>query len=71
MFALLAAGLTAFAQTTVKGTVKDATGQGIVGASVFVQGTHNGTVCDLDGSYILNNAKVGDKIEISCIGYAS
>ena len=70
-FALLAAGLTAFAQTTVRGTVKDASGQGVIGASVFVQGTHNGTVVDLDGSYSLANAKVGDKIEFSCIGYAS
>ena len=69
--ALLAAGLTAYAQTTVRGTVKDATGQGVLGASVFVQGTHNGTIADLDGSYILSNARVGDKIEFSCIGYVS
>ena len=69
--ALLSAGLVAFAQSTVRGTVKDASGQGVVGASVFVQGTHNGTVVDLDGSYSLANAKVGDKIEFSCIGYAS
>ena len=69
--ALLAAGLTAFAQTTVRGTVKDAAGNGVVGASVFVQGTHNGTIAELDGSYVLSNAKVGDKIEFSCIGYAS
>ena len=69
--ALLATGLMSYAQTTVKGTVKDAAGNGVVGASVFVQGTHNGTVADLDGSYTLTNAKVGDKIEFSCIGYAS
>ena len=69
--ALLSAGLAAFAQTTVKGTVKDAAGNGVVGASVFVQGTHNGAICDLDGSYTLSNVKVGDKIEFSCIGYAS
>ena len=69
--AFLAAGLSAYAQTTVRGTVKDATGQGVVGASVFVQGTHNGTIADMDGSYTLTNAKVGDKIEFSCIGYAS
>lgn len=71
VFALLAAGLTAFAQTTVRGTVKDAAGNGVVGASVFVQGTHNGTIADLDGSYVLSNARVGDKIEFSCIGYTS
>ena len=69
--ALLAAGFTAFAQTTVKGTVKDAAGEGVIGASVFVQGTHNGTIVAPDGSYTLTNAAVGDKIEFSCIGYAS
>ena len=69
--ALLAAGLTAFAQSTVRGTVKDASGQGVVGASVFVQGTHNGAIVDVDGSYSLSNVQVGDKIEFSCIGYTS
>ena len=67
---LMAAGLAAYAQTTVKGTVKDASGQPVIGASVFVQGTHNGTVVDIDGSYQLA-AKAGDKIEFSCIGYTS
>jgi len=71
VFALLAAGLTAFAQTTVRGTVKDATGNGVVGASVFVQGTQNGTIVSPDGSYVLSNVKVGDPIEFSCIGYAA
>ena len=69
--ALLGFGFSALAQTTVTGTVKDASGQGIIGASAFVQGTHNGTVVDLDGSYSLSNAQVGDKIEFSCIGYTS
>ncbi len=60
-----------FAQTSVTGTVKDAAGNGIIGASAFVQGTHNGTVVDMNGSFTLSNAKVGDKIEFSCIGYTS
>lgn len=34
--ALLACGTAAYAQTTVKGTVKDAAGEGIIGASVMV-----------------------------------
>ena len=67
---ILAAGLTAYAQTTVKGTVKDAAGQPVVGASVLVSGTHNGTVVEVDGSYTLT-AKTGDRIEFSCIGYTS
>ncbi len=68
---LMAAGVFAYAQTIVKGTVKDAAGQPVIGASVFVQGTHNGTVVNMDGSYTLQNVKVGDKIEFSCIGYTS
>ena len=71
VFALLAAGLTAFAQSTVRGTVKDAAGNGVIGASVFVQGTQNGTIVSPDGSYVLSNVKVGDPIEFSCIGYAA
>ncbi|MBQ9185767.1 MAG: SusC/RagA family TonB-linked outer membrane protein [Bacteroidales bacterium] len=67
----MAAGVIAYAQTTVKGTVKDAAGQPVIGASVFVQGTHNGTIVELDGSYALQNVKKGDKIEFSCIGYTS
>ena len=69
--ALLAGTVSAYAQTTVKGTVKDATGEGIIGASVMVQGTHNGTIVNPDGTYTLANAKVGDKLEFSCIGYSS
>lgn len=69
--ALLATGLVASAQTALRGTVKDAAGQAVIGASVFVQGTHNGTVVDIDGSYTLQNVKKGDKIEFSCIGYTS
>ncbi len=69
--ALLGLGFSAFAQTTVTGTVKDAAGQPVIGASAFVQGTHNGTIVNLDGSFSLSNARVGDVIEFSCIGYTS
>ena len=71
VLALLAAGLTAYAQTTVRGTVKDAAGNGVIGASVMVQGTQNGAIVNMDGSYSLSNVKVGDVLVISCIGYAS
>ena len=66
VFALLAAGLTAYAQTTVRGTVKDAAGNGVIGASVMVQGTQNGAIVNMDGSGV----KTGDVLEVSCIGYA-
>ncbi len=69
--ALLATGFSVFAQSQVSGTVKDVTGEGVIGASVFVQGTQNGTITNADGSYILSGVKQGDQVEFSCIGYAT
>ena len=67
--ALLAGTMSAFAQSTVKGTVKDAAGEAIIGAAVQVQGTHNGVITDVDGSFNLPGVRVGDKLEVTCIGY--
>ena len=68
--ALLAGCMTAFAQSTVKGTVKDAAGEAIIGAAVQVAGTNNGAITDMDGSFTLPGVRQGDKLEVSCIGYA-
>lgn len=38
----------------VSGTVTDATGDPLIGATVVVKGTTDGTVTELDGSYLLN-----------------
>lgn len=41
---------------TVSGTVVDATGEAIIGASILVKGTEShGTVTDIDGKYSLSN----------------
>ena len=61
---------TATAQTTARGSVKDATGP-VIGASVVIEGTHTGAVTDLNGSFTLPGVKNGDNLEISCIGYNS
>ena len=68
--AVVAFGFNAFAQNTVKGTVKDAAGEPIIGAAVQVAGTHNGTITELDGSFALPGVQTGDKLEVSCIGYS-
>ena len=61
----------AFAQQmTVKGLVKDTTGEPIIGANVVVKGTTNGTITDFDGNFQLNAIK-GDIIVSSLIGYQS
>ena len=41
--------VSAFAQIDVKGHVKDATGEPIIGATVRVDGTQTATVTDFDG----------------------
>ncbi len=67
-FGLLAA-TSLMAQRTVSGTVKDADGAPIVGASVIVKGTSNGTVTDLDGKYSLKVADENAVLQISFIGF--
>ncbi|WP_295356411.1 TonB-dependent receptor [uncultured Prevotella sp.] len=53
---------------TVKGTVKDANGEPIIGASVKVKGSTGGTVTDIDGNFTLD-VPAGAELEISSIGY--
>lgn len=53
---------------TVKGTVKDANGEPIIGASVKVKGSTGGTVTDIDGNFAID-APAGAELEISSIGY--
>lgn len=54
----------------VKGTVKDATGEPVIGATVMVKGSTNGAITDIDGNFVLN-ASEGATIEISYIGFKS
>ena len=55
-------------QINLKGIVKDASGEGMPGASVVEQGTSNGTVAAADGSFTLK-ASQGAVLEISCVSY--
>ena len=61
--------LGAYAQITVNGVVKDATGEPVIGASVRVVGTQQGTVTDFDGLFTLEGVAQGAKLQISSIGY--
>ena len=60
--------VSAFAQIDVKGHVKDATGEPIIGATVRVDGTQTATVSDFDGNFTLK-ANEGATITISYVGY--
>lgn len=59
----------AFAQQiAVKGLVKDATGEPVIGATVRIADGSGGAVTDFDGNFTLN-VKAGTKLQISYIGY--
>jgi len=42
------------AQTQVRGTVVDETGQPVIGATIQIKGTSQGTVTDVDGRFNLS-----------------
>ena len=58
----------AFAQIDVRGHVKDATGEDIIGATVRVVGTQTATVTDFEGNFVVR-ANQGADITISYVGY--
>lgn len=64
--------LGAFAQQlTVKGIVKDVSGEPIIGASVVVKGTSNGVITDFDGNFTIPKVPEGSVVDISFIGYVT
>ena len=58
----------AFAQIDVKGHVKDAQGDPIIGATVRIEGTQTATVSDFDGNFTLK-ANQGADITVSYLGF--
>ena len=59
----------AYAQNiTVKGNVKDATGEPVIGANVLEKGTTNGVITDLDGNFQLQTS-AGATLVVSFVGY--
>ncbi len=60
--------LAAFAQQTVKGTVKDASGEPMIGVTVAA-GKNAGAVTDLNGNFTLTNVSPSTTLNISYVGY--
>lgn len=58
-------------QNSCTGTVKDATGEPIIGATIRIEGKTGGTVTDLDGNFTLSNIEKGTKLTITYVGYKS
>ena len=53
----------------ITGTVKDAAGEPVIGASVKEKGTTNGAITDLNGSFTLTTTSAQATLEISFVGY--
>ncbi|WP_121354648.1 TonB-dependent receptor [Flavisolibacter nicotianae] len=57
--------------TTIRGTITDASGQGLAGASVTVQGTSKGAFADNSGNYSLAVTPGRYTIVVSYVGYTT
>lgn len=55
---------------SLSGTITDADGEPLIGATILVQGTSNGTVTDFDGKYSLD-VNTGDILVVSFTGYTT
>lgn len=56
-------------KTTLSGTVLDASGLPVPGATVMEHGTSNGTMTDLDGKFSLTVVGNDGVLDINCLGY--
>ena len=57
-----------YAQTEISGTVVDATGETVIGATVMEKGTSNGTITDFDGNFKIKVAE-GKTLVFKCKKY--
>lgn len=72
LISLLIFSQSLFAQNlTVRGTVKDASGELLVGVTVQVANTSSGTVTDLDGRFVIQNVPATATLEVSYVGMKS
>jgi len=67
-FAALLSWSSVSAQQTVTGTVTDANGEPLIGATIIVMGTTTGTISDFDGRFSIQ-ASDDDNLVVSYTGY--
>src|SRR4051812_6318814 len=73
LFVLMMMSVGAYAQTIIKGTVKDANAEAIIGSNIVVKGTNNGTVTDIDGAFQIEvpSGAGNATLVVSSIGYVT
>ena len=65
----LVCSIGAYAQSKVTGTVVDANGDPVIGASVMVKGTSTGAVTDFNGKFSIEKVPSGANLTVSYVGY--
>jgi len=53
------------------GNIVTSNGEPVIGGAVMINGTTTGAVSDIDGKFTFPEAKVGDDLVFSCIGFKS
>jgi len=72
LFMALTVSSLTYAQTKLSGTVKDETGEPLIGASVVVKGgSGTGAITDLDGNFSIVVPSGKNQVMVSYIGYVS
>ena len=67
---LLLSSLSIYAQShNVKGTIRDANGETLIGVNIVEKGTSSGTVSNVDGSYSLNVSSPEAVLVFSYVGF--
>ena len=68
---LFLGGVTALGAQAITGTVVDAEGTPLIGASVLVDGTTIGTVTDIDGNFSLSIPAAATELVVSYTGFTT
>lgn len=71
LFTMLLVATLSFAQERITGTVNDATGAPLPGASVAVKNGSDATSTDANGAFTLSTSKLSGQVVISFLGYNS
>lgn len=53
----------------MKGTIVDANGAPVIGATIRVKGTTMGVISDIDGNFTLDHTTTNATLQISFVGY--
>ena len=69
VMALCMLWLVSFAQKTVTGNVKDASGEPLIGVSVMIKGSSTGAVTDLNGNFSIPSVPSSAQLTFSYVGY--